>query len=166
MKDSSLDNSPFRAVTSRKPDPAELQAIAAGDHSQPHDLLGAHPGELDGTPGVVVRAYHPDAVAVECLIDGREDAIMERHGPGGVFGAFLAGVPSPLPYRLRFHFSDGSTWEREDPYRFLPTLGDTDLYLLFHFSFSADTSELPCVHLSTTQRLHCDSPQPVVMRAK
>ena len=35
----------------------------------------------------------------------------------------------PLRYRLRFHFADGRTWERDDPYRFLPTLGELDLHL-------------------------------------
>src|SRR5439155_6695515 len=36
---------------------------------------------------------------------------------------------TPVGYRLRFYFADGGTWEREVPYRFLPTLGDVDLHL-------------------------------------
>src|SRR5262249_16518103 len=39
------------------------------------------------------------------------------------------GATLPLRYRLRFHFTEGATWERDDPYRFLPTLGDVDLHL-------------------------------------
>jgi 1,4-alpha-glucan branching enzyme len=54
---------------------------------------------------------------------------MEALG-GGLFGAFLPGREAPLRYRLRFHFAGGATWERDDPYRFLPTLGELDLHLL------------------------------------
>ena len=39
------------------------------------------------------------------------------------------GATLPLRYRLRFHFAGGATWERGDPYRFLPTIGDVDLHL-------------------------------------
>jgi 1,4-alpha-glucan branching enzyme len=49
--------------------------------------------------------------------------------PGGLFAALIRGGALPLPYRLCFGFSNGSTWEREDPYRFLPTLGELDLHL-------------------------------------
>ena len=34
-----------------------------------------------------------------------------------------------MKYRLRFNYADGRKWERRDPYRFLPTLGDVDLHL-------------------------------------
>jgi len=129
MKDSSTDNLPLRGVTSRKLDQAELQAIAAGDHSQPHDLLGAHPCVVDGTPGVIVRAYDPNAVAAECVVTGRDTAVMEALGDSGIFAVFLPREELPLGYRIRFRFAGGATWERDDPYRFLPTLGDTDLYL-------------------------------------
>ncbi|HEX4931882.1 MAG TPA: alpha-amylase family glycosyl hydrolase, partial [Gemmatimonadaceae bacterium] len=47
----------------------------------------------------------------------------------GLFGAFLPGVEPPLPYRVRFHFGGDGAWERDDPYRFLPTIGDVDLHL-------------------------------------
>jgi 1,4-alpha-glucan branching enzyme len=89
---------------------------------------------------VVVRAFHPDAVAAECLVPtepGAESdalAMVPLPAPdgvaqGGVFGVFLPGETLPLVYRLRFHFRDGNAWEREDPYRFLPTLGEVDLHL-------------------------------------
>jgi 1,4-alpha-glucan branching enzyme len=47
-----------------------------------------------------------------------------------VFEVFLPGARAPLTYRLRFHFHEGGTWERDDPYRFLPTLGELDLHLI------------------------------------
>jgi 1,4-alpha-glucan branching enzyme len=48
----------------------------------------------------------------------------------GYFGAFLQGASFPLRYRLRFRFTGGGAWEQEDPYRFLPSLGDMDIYLI------------------------------------
>jgi 1,4-alpha-glucan branching enzyme len=104
---------------------SELQALAAGRHADPHRVLGAHP--VDG--GVVVRAAHPDATAAECVLaDGSAIAM----GPlaVGYFGAFLQGASFPLRYRLRFRFTGGGAWEQEDPYRFLPSLGDMDIYLI------------------------------------
>jgi len=45
----------------------------------------------------------------------------------GVFAVCLPQLPGD--YRLRFGFSDGSVWERRDPYRFGPTWGELDLWL-------------------------------------
>jgi len=102
--------------------------LVAGESATPHDVLGTHAAVVDGTPGVVIRAFHPDAVAAEAL---RPSGAVPLAPEGdGLFAAFLPGVVLPLDYRLRFRFSDGREWERGDPYRFLPTLGDVDLYLL------------------------------------
>ncbi|MGH2901739.1 MAG: 1,4-alpha-glucan branching enzyme, partial [Solirubrobacteraceae bacterium] len=50
---------------------------------------------------------------------------------GGLFaGEAPAGTSLPLRYRLRFRFSDGNTFARDDPYRFSPTLGPLDLHLI------------------------------------
>ncbi|MGH7819561.1 MAG: GlgB N-terminal domain-containing protein, partial [Candidatus Binatia bacterium] len=119
--------------TRRKTGPRDRLApeearLVAGDHPEPHKLLGAHPGRQDGGAGVVVRAFHPDAASVECVERSGETTALEAIG-GGLFATFLAGRTAPLEYRLRFHFADGATWEREDAYRFLPTLGDVDLHL-------------------------------------
>ena len=37
-----------------------------------------------------------------------------------------SAAPLPLEYGLRFHFAGGNVWERGDPYRFLPTIGELD----------------------------------------
>jgi 1,4-alpha-glucan branching enzyme len=110
-------------------DAGAVAALAAGEHPSPHDVLGAHPATVGGTPGVVVRAFHPDAVAAEWVPDGGEPAALEPAGDG-LFAGFLPGRTLPLRYRVRLRFPDGATWEHGDPYRFLPTLGDVDLHLL------------------------------------
>ncbi len=108
------------------PDPTELAQLTAGTHSDPHHLLGAHP--TDG--GVVIRALHPDAVAAECLLEDGRVLAMTPLGKSGVFAAVLEGRTLPLRYRFRFQFAGGGVWEQDDPYRFLPSVGDVDIYLI------------------------------------
>ncbi|HEY2596128.1 MAG TPA: 1,4-alpha-glucan branching enzyme, partial [Chloroflexota bacterium] len=97
--------------------------LADGVHRDPHQVLGAHPrGDV-----TVVRAYHPDALEVSIAHAGglvRMRRVDDR-------GLFESEVPvSHLPgYRLHVRTAD-SEWEADDPYRFLPTLGDLDLHLI------------------------------------
>ena len=78
-----------------------------------------------------MRAYHPDAVAAECVHRGRpgrrDDA---ARGARHCSRAFLPGRSLPLRYRLRFRFPGGGVWEQDDPYRFLPSIGEMDIYLI------------------------------------
>ncbi|MGH7665559.1 MAG: 1,4-alpha-glucan branching protein GlgB [Gemmatimonadaceae bacterium] len=111
-------------------DTADRARLLAGEHNSPHGVLGAHPVTLDGTAGIAVRAYHPDATSVECIAgDCGATIALERDGSGGMFAAFLPGKAMPFRYRLRFGFPDGTSQERGDPYRFLPTVGEVDLHL-------------------------------------
>ena len=107
------------------PGRGELERIAAGQHHDPHSVLGAHPGK----DGVVIRALRPmaDSVAV-VLEDGRRLPMEHVHE-----GVFAVSVPDEkVPgYRIAATYP-GSTAEevRDDPYRHLPTLGEFDLYLI------------------------------------
>src|SRR5688500_11177352 len=109
-------------------DPELVTLLREDRMHDPHALLGAHPARLGETDGVVVRGYHPDAVETTLLFGG--ELISMKPLGGGLFAASLPAVHPPVSYRLRFHFIDGATWERDDPYRFLPTLGPLDQYLL------------------------------------
>ena len=108
---------------------ADQQRLVAGDITDPHRLLGAHPAAHDGEDGMVVRAFHPAATAIECLLPGQAPLPLLPLGSEGLFARFVPRVSAPATYRLHFHFPNGDTWDRDDPYRFLPTLGETDLYL-------------------------------------
>ncbi len=99
------------------PPAEEMARLARGDHHDPHAVLGRH--------GEIVRAFHPDASAVAVLTDAGA-APMKPLGDG-LWAGVAAGA---RPYRLRFAFADGETWEHDDPYRFLPTLGELDLHLI------------------------------------
>ena len=103
---------------------ADYSRLVSGDHHDPHAVLGAHAVGV----ATVVHAFHPDATSVSLLL-GPSSLEMDALG-GGVWAAFLEEQQPPLDYRLRFHFADGNDWERDDPYRFLPTLGELDLHLI------------------------------------
>jgi 1,4-alpha-glucan branching enzyme len=101
----------------------EAALLAAGSHHDPHHILGAHP--CDG--GTAVRLFHPDAV--ECAVAMASGVVpMQRIDKRGLFEAVVPGTRLE-GYRLRVKTAR-SSWEMDDPYRFLPTLGDLDLHLI------------------------------------
>jgi 1,4-alpha-glucan branching enzyme len=108
--------------------PSDVQRVQNGEHHDPHSVLGAHSLTLYGREGVVVRALHPDAQGAFCVLENGEEHHMHQLGKG-LFAVFLVGRSLPLVYRLRFRFSNQDNWERDDPYRFLPTVGELDQFL-------------------------------------
>ena len=100
-----------------------------GEFHDPHSILGAHPHTVKDKTGIAVRAFHPEAIKAEVLIEGKEPFLMGKCHPGGLFACFLVDQHMPFAYKVRFTFADGNDWESIAPYRFLPTLGDIDLYL-------------------------------------
>jgi len=129
VNDMKVQHAPKKARSPLKVDTAEWNHLRTFNHGEPHRVLGAHAAASEGKRGVVVRTFHPDAVDVDCLLDSGEAIRMQRVEDGGLFGVFIDGGKLPLKYRLRFMFRSGDIWERGDPYRFLPTLGDMDLHL-------------------------------------
>ena len=99
--------------------------LVRGEHHDPHAILGAHP--VAG--GTRVVAFHPEAISAELLTGPGQAIRMDSLGQGLWMGT-APGLAAGAPYRLRFHFTDGADWERDDPYRFLPTLGELDLHLI------------------------------------
>ena len=97
-------------------------ALAASTHGDPHTVLGAH---RDGARWVV-RAFHPGADAVTLLAGDGTESPMPRVDESGLFA--LATETDPGAYRLRLSVG-GTTSEVDDPYRFLPTVGDLDIHL-------------------------------------
>ncbi len=110
-------------------DSTDLARLCAGDHDEPHRVLGAHAARREGSHGAIVRAFHPDAIGCELILDDRPQA-MDAIG-GGVFEAFAPHRTPGFAYHVGFQFVGGAVWERDDPYRFLPTLGNVDVHL-FH----------------------------------
>ncbi|WP_188037708.1 1,4-alpha-glucan branching protein GlgB [Actinotalea sp. JY-7885] len=118
----SLPPTPMPRSTPRDVVTAELDAIVSGTHQDPHRVLGAH---LDaGT--VTVRTLRPLADAVVVVTPDGEHAAQHEHG--GVWVVAFPGTQVP-DYRLRVTYGDVTTVV-DDPYRFLPTLGEVDLHLI------------------------------------
>ncbi|HEX8934269.1 MAG TPA: 1,4-alpha-glucan branching protein GlgB, partial [Pseudonocardiaceae bacterium] len=97
----------------------ELRRLLAGEHHDPHSVLGAHPQRA----GTAVRVLRPHADEVTVLSDDGEYPL--EPGTGGLFHGMM---PNPGDYRLRVRYGD-HTEITDDPYRWLPTLGEVDLHL-------------------------------------
>src|SRR3954451_9650567 len=103
----------------------DADLLLARRHAQPHGFLGAHPDN----GSVVVRAFRPAAANVT-VVAGKTREPLECVHPGGVFEGRLDGAELPLSYQLEAGDGYSGTVAIEDHYRFLPTLGDLDVYLL------------------------------------
>jgi 1,4-alpha-glucan branching enzyme len=76
---------------------------------------------------VTIRAWRPDATGVVALVGDERVALTEIH-PAGLFEEVLARSDIPA-YRLEVAYRD-RTFTIDDPYRFLPTIGELDQHLL------------------------------------
>ncbi len=103
-------------------DQHEVDRLLAGAHPQPHTLLGPHVVD----DGVVVRVMRPMAQSVVLLVG--EERFPLQHEYHGVFSALLP-MPSVPDYRVEVDYGRGPHVD-DDPYRFLPTLGEIDLHLI------------------------------------
>ena len=101
------------------PEPDRL--LVRGEHHDPHAILGAH--RLGGSR---VVAFHPEAISAELLTGPGQAIRMGSLGEELWMGRRKAWRPAP-PIGSG-STADGADWERDDPYRFLPTLGEPDLH--------------------------------------
>jgi 1,4-alpha-glucan branching enzyme len=115
----------------------EIERLVAGQHHDPHSVLGAHLGP----DGVTIRALRPLASSVTAVLpDGSRHPMPHRHQ--GVFEVTLGESGTSVPdYRLEVTYDNKSPLTDEgasaapaalidDPYRYLPTLGEFDLHLI------------------------------------
>jgi 1,4-alpha-glucan branching enzyme len=106
-----------------KVDRSELDRIVDGTHHDPHAILGPHPGK----DGVTVRVLRPMAEAVVVVLDDGTRVPL-RHEHRGVWAGLLPVKKVP-DYRLDVTYG-GRVIPADDPYRFLPTLGELDIHLV------------------------------------
>ena len=106
---------------------AELHQIAHGEHGNPHGVLGPHPH--DG--GVTVRVLRPLASQVVVRWGGDSGSGGETELTHEHEGIWVGVIPLPdVPdYRVAATYGDQEV-VHDDPYRFLPTLGEVDLHLI------------------------------------
>ena len=104
----------------------DADRLLAREHSHPHAFLGAH----QNGDGVVVRAWRPAAAAVSVVPESGKPVKLDQVHPGGIFEGTIAGAKLPFAYTYEVDYGDSGTVTVEDPYRFLPTIGELDLHLV------------------------------------
>jgi 1,4-alpha-glucan branching enzyme len=110
--------------------PAEVDSLVKVQSRSPHQILGMHPLG-DGT-GVVVRAFYPGAteIRIRPVHDKKKPAFaLKRIHDDGLFEGISRDAKQVYAYDLLVQYPHGGKIETRDPYSFLPTLGETDLYL-------------------------------------
>ena len=106
-------------------DESAISAFLEARHSQPHDLLGHHLGPV----GLTVTAYRPLARSVRARL--QDGTILDLpHVRGGIWSGTTDVVNESQDYRLLVDYGDGVEHEQDDPYRFAPTLGEMDRFLI------------------------------------
>jgi 1,4-alpha-glucan branching enzyme len=99
-----------------------IDALVEGRHANPHEVLGPHVGE----DSLTIRVLRPAATSVAAVING--EPVEMTHEARGVWVCTVPGTDVP-DYRLSVSYG-GDSLPADDPYRFLPTLGEVDLHLI------------------------------------
>jgi 1,4-alpha-glucan branching enzyme len=108
----------------------ELHSLVELIHQSPHSLLGMQP--LGGGAGLVVRAFLPDAAKVEVQPVHEKDKprfALQRIHENGLFEGTTKSASRVYAYDLVITNHQGQTRRTRDAYSFLPTLGESDLFL-------------------------------------
>ncbi|WP_018156565.1 1,4-alpha-glucan branching protein GlgB [Demetria terragena] len=105
-------------------DRSEADLVLRGLHRGPHSVLGVHPGEA----GTTVRVLRPLAASVSLDL-GESGRVDLQHEYEGIWSGVVPGTDIP-DYRVVTTYEDGVEHIVDDPYRFLPTMGEVDLHLI------------------------------------
>ena len=111
-----------------------LAAVSNAEYYNPHEVLGGHLGTGKGAGTATVRVLRPMAKKVTILTKSGEYEAQHEYN-----GIFVATIPatkharskewSVPSYRIRTVEVDGAESVDDDPYRYLPQIGDMDMYL-------------------------------------
>ncbi|REE05127.1 1,4-alpha-glucan branching protein GlgB [Citricoccus muralis] len=104
-----------------------LAAVANGRYHQPHEVLGAHLGD---TGTVTFRVLRPLAEDLAVLLDDGTRVPLRHEHEGVWVGTAPATDPGHVPgYRILVTYPGVAEAEQDDPYRYLPTVGELDQHL-------------------------------------
>ncbi|MDK7189217.1 1,4-alpha-glucan branching protein GlgB [Bifidobacterium sp. UMB1230] len=111
-----------------------LAAVSNAEYYNPHEVLGGHLGTGKGAGTATVRVLRPMAKKVTILTKSGEYEAQHEYN-----GIFVATIPatkhakskewSVPSYRIRTVEVDGTESVDDDQYRYLPQIGDMDMYL-------------------------------------
>jgi len=108
------------------PSEPKLSKLLEGRLTDPHSILGMH--RDDQLDSVIVRCYDPAATGVT-LLRGNTKVKMTKIDKGGLFAVAFPGEKNLFAYKLEKNFKDNQKFTSEDPYCFLPGVGEMDTYL-------------------------------------
>ncbi len=110
--------------------PGAWDALLAGNHGDPFALLGPHQNEQGDW---WIHVFLPGAASVAVVTPRSHRVLVDLQvaDERGLFKACLPSLANRPDYRLRVTWQDGVNRDIiDDPYRHLPLLGATDLWLL------------------------------------
>jgi 1,4-alpha-glucan branching enzyme len=108
-----------------------IDKIINSEYHDPFQVLGVH---LSGPEMAIIRTFQPHAMSVDVLT-GSMIHRMKKIRREGMFEVEINRSScfdpdfSPYNYRFKITYFDGNTQIINDPYRFLPQLGEEDKYL-------------------------------------
>lgn len=111
----------------------DLDQVSNATFYNPHAILGAHLAEGEQAQYTTVRVLRPFAKTVTIVTQAGE--YEARHEFNGVFVAIVPSVVNDdggysVPgYRVKVSYEDVPETIQDDPYRYLPTVGEMDMYL-------------------------------------
>lgn len=112
---------------------SELDLILTARHKQPHAVLGMHTLTHKAKTSVVCRVFIPDCKScalVDLAAAEKTPHKLEQLHEAGFFEGIIPGKTQNFTYRLRIEQNNGEIREFWDPYSFLPTLSEGDVYLI------------------------------------
>jgi len=103
----------------------EIGKIVKGEHTSPHSVLGNHRVALEGSDCIVIRTFVPGAAEASVVVEkGNIRKIpMQKVHEEGLFETVVKDQSDFFPYKLEIQ-TNGHVYLREDPYRYLPSIGD------------------------------------------
>src|SRR5258708_34549582 len=109
---------------------SEVEKIIKAKHGQRHAWLGMPPCKKGRQQGIAVRALLSNAARCEVVeLETGKTYPMEQLAKEGFFEGFIQKKETGFRYQLKVVQHDGNIRQFFDPYSFLPTPSEQDLYL-------------------------------------
>ena len=111
----------------------DLDQVSNAAFYNPHAILGGHLAEGENAKYTTVRVLRPFAKTVTIVTQAGEYAATHEFN-----GVFVAVIPSAVnedgeysvpDYRVKVAYDGVPETVQDDPYRYLPTVGEMDMYL-------------------------------------
>lgn len=107
----------------------DLERLLGAEHWDPCAILGPHPIATSAEPALVVRAFLPEALSAEVLLNGQAPVPMRKVHDEGLYEAVLPATVRKTSYRLKVIDRWGGVIARHDSYAFPHVMTDFDLHL-------------------------------------